>query len=132
MAAEGRAARERDAAAARPILEEEARSFQAALHVLRAGDPLGPLRAALSTMAEKELEGLAATLERMDPADAAKVRRAMHRLTKKIMHPPQSALTEALRQGKEEELLRALDQLFGIRREGSDTSSSQDKHGVRR
>jgi glutamyl-tRNA reductase len=120
LAAEGRETRARDADAARSLLEDEARRFEEDLRVWRAGDPLKDVRAAMAAMAEAEVERLGPVLARMAPADAEKVRRALERLSGKFLHRPHAAVAEALRRGDGQDLLDALNRLFGEEDDGPD------------
>ena len=98
------------------FLEETRRFVQDVYH--RATGPIvKQLRETWSGVAEAELELLFRRLPDASEADREAIRRSVHRITQRLLHPPLEAIREEAQEGTPHGLLDTVRRLFGLSRE---------------
>ncbi|MCB9663478.1 MAG: glutamyl-tRNA reductase [Alphaproteobacteria bacterium] len=106
---EGRQARVEASREAEAMVEVEAERFAQRLADLGANDALGALVRKVDALREVELARTTDVLDRLDPADRARVEAMMRAFQKRVLHGPLASLRAAARAGDADALARLLE-----------------------
>ena len=100
---------------ARGIVAEETERFAQDVYHRATGPIVKQLRETWSGVAEAELEALFRRLPDASEQDREAIRRSVHRITQRLLHPPLEAIREEAQEGTPDGLLDAVRRLFGLR-----------------
>ena len=128
LAEEGKRSRQREAKAARALIDQEVAQFRSYYESLSVTPVIKALRDHFEEIKAEELEKIAADFENRDEKAYLNVELMADALLKKILHHPIQALKESAQKGTQNQIIQLVQELFQLRA----PHSSPEKAEVRK